>query len=168
MIETQRLLLRSWREADRPPFAAMSADPEVMRHLGGAVDRAASDAVIDRLTASERDHGHTFWAVERKEDGALLGFCGLRRGGHPGTGVTDELEIGWRLARHAWGQGYAREAAGASIAWGWANRGWTRIYSDVHAWPLWSLPVSSLSSAREPTHTWWSSSQRQIGSGVPQ
>ncbi|MBK6802870.1 MAG: GNAT family N-acetyltransferase [Novosphingobium sp.] len=138
MIETQRLLLRSWREADRPPFAAMSADPEVMRHLGGAVDRAASDAVIDRLTASERDHGHTFWAVERKEDGALLGFCGLRRGGHPGTGVTDELEIGWRLARHAWGQGYAREAAGASIVWGWANRGDARIAA-------WTVPANTAS-----------------------
>lgn len=57
----------------------------------------------------------------------MLGFCGLRRGGHAGTAVPDELEIGWRLRREAWGQGYAREAALASLDWGWANRDASRI-----------------------------------------
>jgi len=138
VIETARLLLRDWRKEDREPFAAMSADEEVMLHLGGAVGRAESDAVIDRFRAKARDHGHTFWAVERKADGAMIGFCGLRRGGHPGTGVTDELEIGWRLARDAWGQGFAREAAEASIAWGWTHCPDRRIAA-------WTVPANSSS-----------------------
>lgn len=116
----------------------MSADADVMRHLGGAVDRAASDAAIARLQACEAEQGQTFWAIERRTDAALLGFCGLRRGGHPGTPVPDELEIGWRLARHAWGQGYAREAAAACLDWGWANRSAARIAA-------WTVPANHAS-----------------------
>ena len=127
MIETERLILRHWRDEDRAPFAEMSADPQVMLHLDGPVGREASDAVIDRLAREGRERGHTFWAIERKEDGAMLGFCGLRRGGHAGTAVPDELEIGWRLRREAWGKGYAREAALASLDWGWAHRDAPRI-----------------------------------------
>lgn len=136
--ETPRLLLRSWQDADREPFAAMSADADVMRHLGGVLDPAASDAVIDRLAAVEAAQGQTFWAIEHKADGALLGFCGLRRGGHDGTPVTDELEIGWRLRREAWGQGFALEAAQATIAWGWANRTDSRIAA-------WTVPANTAS-----------------------
>lgn len=132
MIETSRLLLRPWQNRDREPFAAMGRDPEVMAHLDGVIDRAASDALIDRLAAEAAEHGTTMWAVERKADGAFLGFCGLRRGGHPGTAVPDELEIGWRLRRDAWGQGYAREAAEASLAWGWANR----VDARIAAWTV--------------------------------
>lgn len=135
-LETERLVLRSWREEDRAPFAEMSADAEVMAHLDGVVDRTASDAVIDRLAAEEAGHGQTFWALERKADAAMIGFCGLRRGGHPGTPAPDELEIGWRLARSAWGQGYAREAAEATLAWGWANRDAGRIAA-------WTVPANT-------------------------
>lgn len=134
-IETERLILRSWRDDDRVPFAAMSADAEVMEHLGGVIDRADSDAVIDRLLGEEERHGFTFWAVERIADAALIGFCGLRRGGHEGTPVTAELEIGWRLCRGAWGQGLAREAAEAAIAWGWANTEDARIAA-------WTVPAN--------------------------
>lgn len=105
----------------------MSRDPEVMTHLDGVTDRPASDALIDRLIAETAEQGSTFWAIERKADAAFLGFCGLRRGGHPGTPIPDELEIGWRLRRDAWGQGYAREAAEASLEWGWNNRNDARI-----------------------------------------
>ena len=76
--------------------------------------------MIDRLAATEAEFGHTFWAVERLADRATLGFCGIVRG-RPGTPIDGEPEIGWRLARAAWGQGYAREAAAASLAWAWAN-----------------------------------------------
>lgn len=141
MIATERLILRSWRAEDSAPFAAMNADDAVMAHLGGPIDRAASDAMIDRLNAIDAAQGHTFWAIERRGDGAFLGFCGLRRGGHAGTNVPDELEIGWRLARPAWGAGFAREAAAASIAWGWGNRpdaritAWT-VPANVRSWGL--------------------------------
>jgi RimJ/RimL family protein N-acetyltransferase len=141
VIETERLLLRHWRDIDRTPFAGMSADPEVMRHLDGVLDADAANAVIDRQQALIDRHGHGFWAMERREDGALLGFCGLRLGGHPDTPVGQELEIGWRLRRDAWGQGYAREAAAASIVWGWANlphgriAAWT-VLQNTASWGL--------------------------------
>lgn len=120
MIETGRLILRDWRDADFDPFAAMGADAEVMRHLNGVIDRDQARVTMERQRGFIARDGHGFWVVERKDDGAFLGFCGVRLGGHPNTGVTDELEIGWRLARPYWGQGYAREAAEASINHGWA------------------------------------------------
>lgn len=138
MIQTARLILRGWEPRDAEPFAAMSADPEVMAHLNGTVDRAASDAAIARFQADQAAHGCCFWAVERKADGTLIGFCGLRRGGHAGTPVPDELEIGWRLARAAWGQGFAREAAEASLAWGWDNTAADRIAA-------WTVPANTAS-----------------------
>ena len=138
MIETERLILRSWEPRDAAPFAAMNADPEVMAHLDGPMDRAASDAMIARIRAHHAEQGHCLWAVERKEDCAFLGFCGLRRGGHAGTPVSDELEIGWRLSRPAWGQGYAREAAEASLDWGWDNTTASRIAA-------WTVPANTRS-----------------------
>lgn len=120
MIETERLILRSWEERDRAPFAELGQDAEVMATLGPLLSREESDAVVDRLAGIDAEHGHTFWAVERKADGATLGFCGIVRG-RPGTPIAGEPEIGWRLARAAWGRGYAREAAAASLDWAWAN-----------------------------------------------
>lgn len=127
MIETERLMLRPWREADAEPFAAICVDPDVMRHLDGPQPRGRVDDFIERQRASQQRAGYCFWAVERRDDEALLGFCGLRDGGHAGTAVPDELEIGWRLRRDAWGRGYAREAAAASIAWGWRETARPRI-----------------------------------------
>lgn len=120
MIETDRLILRGWRDADVDPFHAMGNDPEVMRYLGPPMSRAEAEAAANRQNAFLASHGCCFWAAERKEGGALLGFCGVRPGPE-GTPIAGELEIGWRLRRDAWGQGYAREAAEAAIAWVWAN-----------------------------------------------
>jgi RimJ/RimL family protein N-acetyltransferase len=119
LIETGRLLLRSWREGDGAEFARVTNTPEVMGHLGGVEDRVQLAGTARRLNSIEREHGFTFWAMERKEDGALLGFCGVK----PANVVPllGELEIGWRLRHDAWGQGYAREAAEASLAWAWTN-----------------------------------------------
>lgn len=127
MIETERLTLRAWRDTDAASFAAICADPEVMRHLDGPQTRRQVDAFIERQHASQRDVGYCFWVVEQRSDGSLLGFCGLRDGGHAGTAVPDELEIGWRLRRDAWGRGYAREAAAVSLAWGWRETARLRI-----------------------------------------
>lgn len=135
-LETERLILRNWRDTDRAPFAAISADSAVMEHIGGVLDRDASDAALARISQQQAASEPCFWAAERKADGVLLGFCGLRRGGHPGTPVPDELEIGWRLARHAWGQGYAREAAAAALDWGWANSQAGRIAA-------WTVPANA-------------------------
>ncbi len=116
MIETKRLLLRPWRAADRAPFAELNADPAVMEFLP-ETDRAASDAAVDRMIATQAEHGHCFWAVERRSDGAFLGFCGPM----PAREPLDEVELGWRLRQDAWGVGYASEAARASLAWCWDN-----------------------------------------------
>lgn len=125
MIETERLILRDWREADVAPFAAMGRDPEVMAFIGPPLDDEGVRAAIERQHGFQLAHGYCFWAVERRDDAAFLGFCGLKPGA-PGTPIENEVEIGWRLARHAWGQGYAREAAAASLDWGW-GRGMRRI-----------------------------------------
>jgi RimJ/RimL family protein N-acetyltransferase len=120
MIETERLLLRGWTDADRVPFHAMCTDPRVMAFIGPLQSRAESDEGIDRQIGALASHGHCFWAIERREDGRFLGFCGLKPGA-AGTPIEGEVEIGWRLAVEHWGQGYAAEAARASLAWGWEH-----------------------------------------------
>ncbi len=118
MIETPRLLLRAWSEDDIAPFHAMGQDSEVMQYLGPAMTHADARRAHDMMTACQTEHGYCFWALERKGGAAFLGFCGLKPGKEP---IVGETEIGWRLRRDAWGQGYAREAAEASLGWGWSN-----------------------------------------------
>ena len=125
MIHTARLILRPWREEDEAPFQDMSRSPAVMEHLGGPASPETTAAGMARIAACQAEHGHCFWAIERQRDNAFLGFCGLKIG-DIGT-IKDEIEIGWRLREDAWGQGYAREAAEASFAWGWANLPVARI-----------------------------------------
>jgi RimJ/RimL family protein N-acetyltransferase len=120
MIETERLVLRGWRDADLDPFAAMCADPRVMATLGPVMDREAAAAVIARVEGIRETHGYTFWAMERRVDGAFLGWCGIKPGAD-NTPIAGQIEIGWRLAHEHWGQGYAREAAEAVLDWVWAN-----------------------------------------------
>jgi ribosomal-protein-alanine N-acetyltransferase len=114
MLETERLILRAPIEADLDPFAAMSADPEVMRHFPGLLDREAALAMLDRIRAAIAAKGYGFWAVERKADGAFLGLTGVQDY-RPELPLYPGRELGWRLARHAWGQGYASEAAKAAL-----------------------------------------------------
>jgi RimJ/RimL family protein N-acetyltransferase len=127
-IETERLRLRSWRGDDRAPFAAICADPKVMATLGPVMTRAESDALLSRVEAIEAEHGHTFWALERKDDAALIGWCGVIRG-NAGP-IEGKAEIGWRLAHETWGKGYATEAARASLDWLFAN------LPDEKAWAI--------------------------------
>lgn len=126
-LETARLILRDWHDADRNPWHAMSRDPQVMATIGPPKTRAESDAQIDRLIAQSAANGHTVWALERREDGAFLGFCGLTIGEfHP---IDGQIEIGWRLWGKEWGRGYAREAALACLDWGWARLDAERIWA---------------------------------------
>ena len=124
--ETERLVLRDWREEDWAPFWEGTNTPAVMRWLGGLADEATKADAQDRLERYNRDFGHTFWVVERKEDGAILGFCGLKRCTDE-NGPFGEIEAGWRLREDAWGQGYAQEAARASIDIGFSRFGADRI-----------------------------------------
>jgi RimJ/RimL family protein N-acetyltransferase len=116
MIETERLLIRAWRDEDREPFFRIHADPGVVRYIRPVPDQSASDALIEAQRALQASLGYCFWALERKADGAFLGFCGLRPG-VPDSPIEQDVEMGWRLGSPFWGQGYAREAAGACLDW---------------------------------------------------
>ncbi|MEW1685994.1 GNAT family N-acetyltransferase [Streptomyces sp. NPDC093594] len=115
-LHTDRLTLRGWRDSDLAPWAAMNADPEVREHLGDLLTREQSDASVARFQAEFEQRGYGWWAVEVRATGEFIGFAGLDRvdDGMPFSGV----EIGWRLARTAWGRGYATEAALAVLAYG--------------------------------------------------
>jgi RimJ/RimL family protein N-acetyltransferase len=113
MIETARLILRPYREADRAPFHAMVADPEVM-HDSAPMTPAEADVFFARRRDQIENDGFGKWAIERRADGGFLGFAGVSHAYH-GLPIAPALEVGWRLARHAWRHGYAAEAARASI-----------------------------------------------------
>ena len=114
--ETERIRLRTWDEADRLRFYDVMNTPAVMRWLGGVQPIEEWTAGYERLRGYQRDFGFTFWLVERKSDSEILGFCGLKRANAPGAdAIAGEIEIGWRLREDAWGQGYAKEAAIASL-----------------------------------------------------
>ncbi len=131
MIETERLLLRPWRESDKPAFAALNADPRVRRYFPSTLTRAESDAQLDAMSAKWEQAGFAFGAVVRKSDGAFLGMAGLARTTFAeGIGTFDE--IGWRFAAAYWGQGYATEAARAWLDWGFR----TLALSEIVAFTL--------------------------------
>ena len=159
--------MRRWREDDREPFAAMNADPEVMRYFPAPLDRAASDALVDRIEDLFGWQGFGLWALEvagpepdhaepsspessspepagpepagpepagpePASAGGFIGFTGLNPmpPGVPGAGG---LEVGWRLARHAWHHGYATEAATAAAGVAFEGAGLAEIWSMTAA-----------------------------------
>lgn len=127
-LVTERLMLRGWRPADIEPFAAMNADPEVMAHFPAPMSPAESDALLARLDGHWAAHGFGLWAVERRSDGAVLGFTGLTRPSFEAH-FTPAVEVGWRLAREGWGHGYATEAAEAALQFGFETLGLEEIVS---------------------------------------
>lgn len=112
---TPRLSLRAWREEDLPEFAAMNADGRVMEYFPATLTAEESAAFLTRIRAEFQSEGFGLYAVERLTDGCLLGFTGLHRVAFSGS-LNGQVEIGWRLRRDAWGQGYAPEAARACLA----------------------------------------------------
>lgn len=130
-LRTDRLLLRRWQDSDLAPWAAMNADPEVRQHLGGLLTREQSDASVARFQDDFDRRGYGWWAVQLRATGEFIGFAGLDQvdDGMPFTGV----EIGWRLARPAWGQGYATEAASAGLAFGFETLGLPEILAVTTA-----------------------------------
>ena len=127
MIETRRLLLRDWRDGDEHLLDRHCNTEAVMRWLGGVQSFEDQADAVDRLRTYSADYGHTFWAVERKEDGAFLGFCGLKRANGYCSSVSGEVEIGWRLREDAWGRGYAKEGALASLVFAFTRVGARRV-----------------------------------------
>ncbi|MFB4264482.1 GNAT family N-acetyltransferase [Nonomuraea sp. GTA35] len=127
-METERLIMRRWREEDRAPFAAMNADPEVMEHFPARLTRAESDGLVDRIEAQFDRLGYSLWALEVRESGEFIGFTGLALQTFEAP-FLPAVEIGWRLARPAWGHGYAIEAARRAARYAFEEAGLDGIIS---------------------------------------
>ncbi len=127
-LRTERLLLRQWRDADLEPFAALNADPDVMRYFPAPMTREQSDAFAERIRAQIAGRGWGLWAVEVAGGAPFIGFVGL---GKPSweAHFTPAVEIGWRLAREHWGRGYATEAAQAAAGFAFETVGLDEIVS---------------------------------------
>jgi RimJ/RimL family protein N-acetyltransferase len=152
MIETDRLLLRNWREADIDTFIRHTNTENVTRWLGGVLtEEAARDWVEQRPVRWQDERGFTFWVVERRADGELLGFCGIKIADSAGSPVKGMYEIGWRLREDAWGQGYAREAAIASLDFAFEGLGADRVVAITFPGntPSWGL-MERLGMTRRP------------------
>lgn len=114
-IDTERLLLRQWHFGDFPAFARMNADEEVMRFLPARLSEHESNAMAQRCCDLIEQRGWGFWAAQEKSSNSFIGFIGL----HIPTAnlpFSPCVEIGWRLARHSWGEGFATEGARAVLA----------------------------------------------------
>lgn len=126
-LRTERLLLRRWRDEDREPFAALNADPAVMEHFPDPLVREESDALAARIEREFERHGFGLWALELR-GGGFIGFAGLAVPPFEAH-FTPAVEVGWRLARSAWGNGYATEAGRAALAFGFERLGLAEIVS---------------------------------------
>ncbi len=126
-LRTERVLLRGWRDADRAPFAALNADPEVMGHLLHPLSREESDAFVDRIQAQWAEHGWSLWALEIPGEAPFIGYVGLWPA--PFLDREPPIEIGWRLARAHWGRGYVTEASRAVLRFAFQDLGLDRIHS---------------------------------------
>jgi ribosomal-protein-alanine N-acetyltransferase len=127
-LRTERLVLRTWRGDDRAPYAALNADPTVMQFLASALDRAASDRMVEQIERGFEERGFGLWAVERLDTTEFIGFVGLSVPRFDAD-FTPCVEVGWRLARSAWGHGFATEAAQAAIDDGFTRVGLAEIVS---------------------------------------
>jgi RimJ/RimL family protein N-acetyltransferase len=114
-FETERLILRGWRDDDLDAFAALNADPQVMRHFPAVLSHAESRALMDSHQAHLDAHGYGAMAVVRRDTGAFIGACGCKHITWPNA-LPTQVEIGWRFTPASWGQGFATEAAAAALA----------------------------------------------------
>jgi RimJ/RimL family protein N-acetyltransferase len=119
------LILRRWRDEDREPFAALNADPEVMRYFPATMSRQESDAMVDWASGLLEERGWGLWAVEVRGVAPFVGFVGLNEPSF----MPGNVEIGWRLAREHWGNGYATEAAREALRVGFEEVGLDEIVS---------------------------------------
>jgi len=127
-LRTERLLLRQWRDEDRAPFAALNADPVVMEHFPSTMTRERSDEYVDRVSTLIAERGWGTWAVEVVATREFIGFVGLNEPRFDAH-FMPAVEIGWRLARDAWGHGYATEAARAVLAYAFDELGLDEVVS---------------------------------------
>ncbi len=151
-IETDRLILRSWRESDRDPFAKLNSDPDVMQYFPDIQRRDVSDVSVDRRMAHDKEHGFCFWAADLKATGKFIGFIGMEiaHEGIPGAGSP---EIGWRLSKDVWGQGLAPEGAKACLLYAFSTLKAPEVVSITSKNNIPSMRVmEKIGMHREPDH----------------
>lgn len=127
-LQTPRLILRQWQEADYQDFAQLNADPEVMAYFPNILETQASDKLADRCRLFIEENGWGLWAVEHKESGDFIGFVGLNK---PLVALPFSpcVEVGWRLAKSYWGKGLATEAAQEVLVFGFMTLALDEIVS---------------------------------------
>lgn len=128
ILRTERLIMRPFNADDREAFATINADQQVMEHYPSPLTRAESDALMDRINASFRERGFGVWALELGSSKALLGYTGLAVPTWENH-LTPCVEIGWRLGREHWGNGYASEAARAALEVAFTDLGLAEVLS---------------------------------------
>jgi ribosomal-protein-alanine N-acetyltransferase len=138
VIVTERLFLREWRDTDVNPFAAMNSDPRVMQYFPETYSEERTRRFVARIEACWAENGYGLWAVERQDTGRFIGYVGLWPATFPAP-FTPAVEVGWRLAADQWGNGYATEAARASLGYGFDTVGLDEIVSftsglNVRSW----------------------------------
>jgi RimJ/RimL family protein N-acetyltransferase len=119
-LETDRLIMRQWRDEDYAPFAAMVVDPDVMWYFPCTLSREESDERVNFYRALIDKDCWGLWALELKESGEFIDFTGLHEV-EPELPLAPVVEIGWRLAKSAWEKGYASEAAAEAFRFGFEN-----------------------------------------------
>jgi RimJ/RimL family protein N-acetyltransferase len=138
LLETERLLLQGWSAAARDSLAAINADPVAMEFFPSVPTPAGTQALVERIEAEQAEHGFGLWALRRRDTDVFIGFTGLHvmAADRP---LAGQVEVGWRLARSAWGHGFATEAARAALAYGFGTAGLDEVVSmtaqiNVRSW----------------------------------
>lgn len=150
-LQTNRLILRGWKQQDRAPYALLNADPRVMEWLHGLMSREKSDASADRIEACWQEQGWSLFALERKDTGAFIGYCGVWPVRFEHT-FTPSTEIGWRMAFEHWGNGFITEAAQEVLRWIFGDLDWPEIISFTQPGNLRSRAVmEGIGMTREPS-----------------
>ncbi len=127
-VETSRLMLRDWTEADLEPFRRLNADEEVMRYFPAILSSEETNAFYEAIQAEFKECGWGLYAVEVKDSHEFIGFVGFHRATFQAD-FTPCIEIGWRLKKEAWGKGYATEGAAACLEYGFSEWGLHEVYS---------------------------------------
>jgi len=128
-LETERLIIRNWKEEDRDLMYLINSDNRVMEFFAMRRNREESDALLDRIRDEINANGFGFTALELKENGCVIGFCGISDATTEDPSFHGQVEIGWRIAPQFWGKGYATESAKRLLRFGFEDIGLPEIVS---------------------------------------
>lgn len=140
-LETERLILRQWKKSDLEPFYRLNSDVEVMRYFPSVLNQYQSNEFAIDIQKRLATNGWGLWALEMKESGSFIGFVGLnpvnRKIPIDKWLEGPRIEVGWRLAKEAWGKGYATEAAIRCVEFGFRQLNLKELvsFTSVHNHP---------------------------------